>query len=64
MTNAERIRRLEKLLAYYVMRYGATPEANEYFAEMSRMSELGEPEGPGSKRSGLSDDQCDKSSNK
>ena len=64
MTNAERIRLLEKLLAYYVMRYGATPEANEYFAEMSRMSELGEPEGPGSKRSSRSDDQCDKSSNK
>ena len=49
MTNAERIRRLEKLLAHYVMRYGATPEANEYLAEMSRISELGEPEGSDSK---------------
>ena len=44
MTNAERIRRLEKLLAHYVMRYGATPEANAYFAEMSATSELGAPE--------------------
>jgi hypothetical protein len=49
VTNAERIRRLEKLLADYVMRYGATPEAKEYFADMSRANELSEPEEPGNK---------------
>lgn len=51
MSDAERIRRLEKLLADYVMRYGATPEANDYFADMARENQLSEAERTGSKSS-------------
>lgn len=35
MTDQERIDRLERLLGDYVLRYGATPAAAEYFADMS-----------------------------
>ena len=36
MTDEERIACLERLLADYVLRYGALPEATRYFVDMSR----------------------------